>query len=142
MAGVRATVVVPTYKEKENLHELITRVFAGLQGTPWESAVEMVIVDDNSADGSQEVVEECRAAGHNVRIIVRTTERGLSSAVLCGFDACAASTTLLLCMDADLQHPPESVPMVLDTMSAGYDFVIGTRYVGAAAKQTSLRATS
>lgn len=63
--------------------------------------------------------------GYNVKIIVRTTERGLSSAVMRGFHD--AEGEYLLCMDADLQHPPESVPDMFDNLR-NHPFVLGTRY--------------
>jgi glycosyltransferase involved in cell wall biosynthesis len=66
-------------------------------------------VDDNSRDGSEETVNAMAAAGFAARIIVRTTERGLSSAVIRGFQE--GRGQLLLCMDGDLQHPPESGTM-------------------------------
>ena len=97
--------VVPAYKEGANLTELVKRVFAAFDGAGKEaiqrSQVEMIIVDDNSRDGSEEAVNALAAQGYPVKIIVRTTERGLSSAVIRGFDE--AKGRLLLCMDADLQ---------------------------------------
>ena len=135
MQKVKATVVVPTYKEVDNLRALITRVFSSLDQTEWKGVTEMIIVDDNSKDGSEEVVKEMERKGYRVRMIVRENERGLSSAVLKGFEE--AEGELLVCMDADLQHPPEAVPLVLNSLisssssSPSVEFVIGTRYGGA-----------
>jgi dolichol-phosphate mannosyltransferase len=102
---VVASVVVPAYKEGANLTELVKRVFAAFDRAGKEaiqrSQVEMIIVDDNSRDGSEEAVNALTAQGYAVKIIVRTAERGLSSAVIRGFDE--AKGRLLLCMDADLQ---------------------------------------
>jgi dolichol-phosphate mannosyltransferase len=117
--GVSVSVIVPAYHEVNNLPELIRRVFAAfdkspplINGTPSKWIPEMVIVDDNSNDGSREAVEKAAATlGVDARIVVRTNERGLSSAVLRGFDE--AKGDYLLCMDADLQHPPEKVPHLL-----------------------------
>jgi cellulose synthase/poly-beta-1,6-N-acetylglucosamine synthase-like glycosyltransferase len=97
---VHASIVVPCYHEKDNLRPLVTRVFAAVTD---KSRVEIVLVDDNSRDGTVEEVEKLRAEGHNVRVIVRTApgEKGLSSAVLRGFQE--ARGTNLVCMDADLQ---------------------------------------
>ncbi|OQR98866.1 hypothetical protein ACHHYP_07743 [Achlya hypogyna] len=131
MTQIAASIVVPTYKECANLHELVTRVFAAL-GPARAAITEIIVVDDNSADGSEDVINKLAASGMNVRIIVRTTERGLSSAVLRGFKE--ARGKLLLCMDADLQHPPESVPALIDAIDPALgkaEFVIGTRYGGA-----------
>ncbi len=82
--GIAATIVVPTYKESANLKELVTRVFAALGAR--SKSTEIIVVDDNSNDGSEDVIKALAATGLNVRIIVRTTERGLSSAVLRGFE--------------------------------------------------------
>lgn len=120
------SVIVPAYKEGKNLGPLTTRVFAALKAEGMDGTTEMIIVDDNSKDDSEAVVNKLKGEGYNVRIMIRTTERGLSSAVLAGFDA--AEGEHLLCMDADLQHPPEKVPDLLKTMRDGNQYVIGTRY--------------
>ncbi|CAK4642396.1 hypothetical protein LEN26_000003 [Aphanomyces euteiches] len=125
--AVKASIVVPTYKECANLKELVTRVFKALGDSA--KTTEIIVVDDNSNDGSEDVIKSLAATGLNVRIIVRKTERGLSSAVLRGFEESKGS--LLLCMDADLQHPPESVPQLIDAIDpekGNAEFVIGTRY--------------
>jgi dolichol-phosphate mannosyltransferase len=122
--AIENTIVVPAYHEKLNIRPLTTRLFAAL-GNAESKTTELIFVDDNSQDGSVEEVEQLQKEGYNVRIIVRTTERGLSSAVLKGFEE--GKGEYLLCMDADLQHPPESVPDFLKTLRK-YPFVIGTRY--------------
>ncbi len=141
------SVVVPTYKEKLNLRPLITRTFAALDKTRLKGKVELLVVDDNSGDGSQQEVEALAREGFPCRIIVRTkgeaslrlsalsllspAERGLSSAVIRGFDE-ATGCEALLCMDADLQHPPEKVPeLLLAVLDGKHEFAIGTRYAGA-----------
>ncbi|KAF0687454.1 Aste57867_20818 [Aphanomyces stellatus] len=126
-SAITASIIVPTYKECANLKELVTRVFAALGARA--ATTEIIVVDDNSQDGSEDVIKALAATGLNTRIIVRTTERGLSSAVLRGFEE--AKGSLLMCMDADLQHPPESVPDLLDAIDpakGNAEFVIGTRY--------------
>ncbi|KAH9920009.1 nucleotide-diphospho-sugar transferase [Epithele typhae] len=123
------TIVVPAYRENGNLRPLVTRIFAALSqpGSPADArATEVIIVDDNSRDGSVETVDGLRREGYNVRIIVRTTERGLSSAVVRGFREARGDN--MLCMDADLQHPPEYVPAMLSALSPTKEFVLGTRY--------------
>src|SRR5262245_44667113 len=98
------SIVVPTYREAENLPHLIERIDRvraehGLDG-------ELLVMDDDSKDGSEEVI-----AGLNrdwVRFIVRKANRGLSPAVVDGLRA--ASHDVLVVMDADLSHPPEKIP--------------------------------
>lgn len=126
---IQYSVVVPAYKENGNLRPLVTRIFAALRriDSPVPAAqTEVIVVDDNSRDGSVETVHALAQEGYNVRIVVRTLERGLSSAVVRGFQEAAGEN--MLCMDADLQHPPEYVPSMLAALDARHTFVLGTRY--------------
>ncbi len=119
------SIVVPAYCEAPNLRRLTERVFAATRAANLEA--ELIIVDDNSADGSTEIVADL-AAMFPVRIIVRTNERGLSSAVLRGFEE--ARGPFLVVMDADLSHPPEAIPDLVAPIREGRaDFVLGSRYV-------------
>lgn len=101
---IHYSVIVPAFRENGNIRPLVTRIFAALSRVdspvPAEQ-VEIIIVDDNSRDGSVESVQELQREGYNVRIVVRTTERGLSSAVVRGFQEAIGDN--MLCMDADLQ---------------------------------------
>jgi dolichol-phosphate mannosyltransferase len=103
-ATITHSIIVPAYKEKLNLRPLTTRIFAAFADSespiPAEN-VELIVVDDNSRDGSVEEVDALHDEGYNVRIIVRTNERGLSSAVVRGFKE--AKGDAMICMDADLQ---------------------------------------
>jgi cellulose synthase/poly-beta-1,6-N-acetylglucosamine synthase-like glycosyltransferase len=103
-APITHSIIVPAYKEKLNLRPLTTRIFTAFNDSespiPAEN-VEVIIVDDNSRDGSVEEVEVLRDEGYNIRIIVRTNERGLSSAVVRGFKEAKGDS--MICMDADLQ---------------------------------------
>lgn len=107
-SSVEYSVIVPAYKEQGNLRSLVERVFAAVKAERKSdlsaSSVEILIVDDNSRDGSVETVEQLQKDGYNARIIVRTKERGLSSAVVRGFEE--AKGEMMLCMDADLQVSP------------------------------------
>ncbi|KAI0343811.1 hypothetical protein BDW22DRAFT_1210616 [Trametopsis cervina] len=126
---IHYTIVVPAYKENLNLRPLVTRTFAALSrpDSPVPAQqVELLVVDDNSRDGSVETVGILQQEGYNVRIVVRTLERGLSSAVVRGFQEALGDN--MLCMDADLQHPPEYVPTMLAALSPSRTFVLGTRY--------------
>lgn len=120
------SIIVPTFREAPNLEPLIQRIFAALE--PSEREAELILVDDDSRDGTEAIVESQREH-YPVRLIVRHKERGLSSAVLAGFRE--AKHNLLLVLDADLQHPPEMIPALLECLEDGdCDFVIGTRYRG------------
>ncbi|NLX53677.1 MAG: glycosyltransferase family 2 protein [Planctomycetaceae bacterium] len=120
------SVVVPAYCEVDNIRELVLRVGAALESAG--VTYEVIIVDDNSQDGTDEVVQILELEGHPIRLITRVGERGLSTAVLRGFDV--AQGTVLVCMDADLSHPPEKLPeMIRRCTEQQADFVIGSRYV-------------
>ncbi len=123
---VTLSVVVPTYREAENLAHLVPAITQVLQQHGLRH--EIVIVDDDSRDGTPEVVAQLSRDGHHARLITRTDERGLSSAVIRGFQE--ATGDVLLCMDADLSHPPSAIPRLLgELQQPGVDFVIGSRYV-------------
>lgn len=119
-----ASVIVPAFREAPNLEPLTQRLFAATRGAGW--TIELIIVDDNSQDGTEETVERLASEGFDVKVVVRRTERGLSSAVLAGF--AHAKFEKLAVMDADLQHPPEIMPELLEKLGGDCDFVIATRY--------------
>jgi len=120
------SIVVPTYHEVDNLGPLCQRIHTAMSGAG--ISYEILVVDDDSADGSVEEMKRICAEGIAVRIIVRKGERGLSSAVLRGFRE--AKGTVLVCMDANLSHPPEKLPELVAAIRTGEaDFVIGSRYV-------------
>ncbi|MFQ5423253.1 MAG: polyprenol monophosphomannose synthase [Phycisphaerae bacterium] len=124
MPGESVSIVVPTFREAENIPILTERLFHALNEAG--ISAELIIVDDDSGDGTQDVVESL-AATHPIRLIVRTGERGLSSAVVRGF--AEARHDILLCMDADLSHPPEAVPAVIAPIAENRaEFCIGSRY--------------
>jgi dolichol-phosphate mannosyltransferase len=116
------TVIVPTYNERDNLPVLLERLQRALAdaGRPFE----LLIVDDNSPDGT---AQAAMALGPAVRTILRTDERGLATAVIRGLQE--ARYDLCVCMDADLSHPPEVVPTLIDKVTDGAPFALGSRYV-------------
>ena len=116
------TIVIPTYKERDNIQPLVTRIHAVLQDYPYD----ILVVDDNSPDGTAEEVRRL-AAAYPINVVVRTDKRGLASAVVDGF--ALAKGRLLAVMDADLQHPPEIIKPLLDAAVNGVDLVIASRYI-------------
>jgi dolichol-phosphate mannosyltransferase len=117
-------VIVPSYNERENVALLYEKVTAALGATPFE----FIVVDDNSPDGTSEVVREMARHHQNVRGIHRLGRRGLSSAVVEGILASAAPYFAVI--DADLQHDETILPQMLDKAIAGDHIVVGTRYGG------------
>ncbi len=122
------SVIVPTYREAANLPELVARIDAAAREAG--IAAEILVVDDNSSDDTFAV---CAALAEKfpLTLIVRTKERGLASAVVAGMSA--AKGGVLLCLDADLSHPPEKIPELYAALMNGNvdgpDFVMGSRYV-------------
>ncbi len=120
------SIIVPTYQESENLPTLIDRIRMAV--TPLQMPYEVIIVDDDSRDGTVETVDELTKNGHPIRLIVRKDQRGLSSAVIRGFRETKGE--LLICMDADLSHPPEAIPAMVNAFDdPQVEMVIGSRYV-------------
>ena len=128
--GSTLSVVVPAYNETDNIRPLCERLFKALKASSIDG--ELLIMDDESVGTAptKAVVAELKTEGYNIRIHARTKKegKGLSSAVLLGFDMAANDT--MLCMDADLQHEPESVPDVAAPILNGTaDFTVGSRNV-------------
>lgn len=125
--SVDLSIVVPTLNEALNLAALTERIDAALGGRRYE----ILFVDDASTDDTVAVCERL-ARKYPVRLHVRTHPKdGLSGAVLDGFELARGHT--LVVMDADLQHPPERLPVLLETLESGEaDFVLGSRHVAGA----------
>lgn len=119
--------VIPTLNEAGNIEPLCARIRAALD--PEGVDYEVIIVDDGSADGTQEVARACGQSDPRIRLLVRQGEKGLSGAVVHGWRHTDAA--LLGVMDADLQHPPELLPELLRALGNGNDIAIGSRYVQA-----------
>jgi dolichol-phosphate mannosyltransferase len=117
--------VVPTYNERDRLPELVRAIFAAYDAAGIDG--ELVIVDDNSPDGTGAVADEL-ARGFPIKVVHRAGKLGLGTAVVEGFAAAAAEIVGVI--DADLSHPPSLVPRMLAVLQQeGADLVIGSRYV-------------
>ncbi len=116
------SIIVPTYNERDNIEELVSRISKALEGYEFE----IIIVDDDSPDKTWEKAQEL-AQKYPLRVIRRTKEKGLSSAVIRGFKE--AKGDIFVVMDADLQHPPEVIPKLIEAIESGADIAIGSRYV-------------
>lgn len=121
-SNIELSLIAPTYNERENLVPLVERVHEVLSKYRYE----LVIVDDNSPDGTAELARSL-STKYPLKVIVRTAERGLASAVVRGFNE--ASGRVLCVIDADLQHPPEAIPDLLEAIDSGADVVIASRYI-------------
>jgi dolichol-phosphate mannosyltransferase len=119
--GSRACVVLPTYNERENLPLIVPRI---LEAAP---QVDVLVVDDNSPDGTGSIADQLAARDPRVRVLHRPGKEGLGRAYLAGFaQALAAGYGRILEMDADFSHDPSRLPALLGTDA---DVVLGSRYV-------------
>jgi dolichol-phosphate mannosyltransferase len=116
-------VIVPTFREAGNIPLLIERLDALRRAH--SDPLQLTIVDDDSRDGTAEIIERLNLPW--VRLIVRSADRGLSAAVLEGLRRTTGD--IIVVMDADLSHPPEAIPSMLEKLGNGCDFVVGSRYV-------------
>jgi dolichol-phosphate mannosyltransferase len=122
-SGPELSIIVPTFNERENIAELIGRLVACLGDRSWE----VVFVDDDSPDGTADLVREHAAADSRVRCLQRIGRRGLSSACIEGM--LATTAPFLAVIDADLQHDERLLPQMLDALKQGdTDMVVGSRY--------------
>jgi dolichol-phosphate mannosyltransferase len=120
------SLVVPTYNERFNIGPLIGRIEEALKQKPFD--FEIIVVDDNSPDETWRRAQEMAREDSHLRVIRREGSRGLATAVVEGWKA--AKGEILGVMDADMQHPPELLPDLLDPILMGRaDIVIGSRHV-------------
>jgi dolichol-phosphate mannosyltransferase len=118
------SVVVPTFNERDNVTALLRKLEAALAGLAWE----VIFVDDNSPDGTWDVVRDLARRDNRVRCIRRIGRRGLSGACIEGILASSAPCAAV--MDADLQHDEAQLPKMLALLQAGgVDLVVGSRYI-------------
>lgn len=126
-AGPAVTVVVPTYNERETISELLRRIARAAGGS---SRCEVLVIDDSSPDGTGQVVAGVAAelqAVLPILLITRPGKSGLASAVLEGVRR--ARGDVIVVMDSDLSHPPETVPALLGALAGGADLAVGSRYI-------------
>jgi dolichol-phosphate mannosyltransferase len=123
---VRLSVVIPTYNESKNVGELVKRL-TELLGPPLGGGYELIVVDDDSPDRTWEVAQGLTRTYPHVRVVRRTAERGLSTAVIRGWQA--ARGDILGVIDADLQHPPEVILGLWNQLQAGADLAVASRHV-------------
>ncbi|WP_026303560.1 polyprenol monophosphomannose synthase [Jongsikchunia kroppenstedtii] len=125
-SGEGALVIIPTYNELENLPLIIGRLHAAMP------AAHVLVVDDNSPDGTGPLADQLAVDDSDKRIFVlhRTEKNGLGGAYLAGFEwGLAREYTVFIEMDADGSHAPEQLHRLLDRINSGADMVAGSRYI-------------
>lgn len=125
-AQIKLSMVVPTYNESKNVAEMVRRLTALLDG-PLGKTYEIIVVDDNSPDRTWEVAQSLTAQYPQLRVMRRQGERGLSTAVIRGWQA--ARGDILAVIDADLQHPPEVTMGLWQEIERGAEIAVASRHI-------------
>ncbi|MDQ3640078.1 MAG: polyprenol monophosphomannose synthase [Actinomycetota bacterium] len=121
---MRATVIVPTYQEADNIAVLLRRIRVAAP------SVHVVVVDDGSPDGTADVAEAVGAEVGHVEVLRRPAKDGLASAYQAGFaHAILGGAEIVITMDADHSHDPAVIPQLVEASERGADLVIGSRYI-------------
>jgi len=115
----KLSIVVPAFNESGNVKTLSERVFSVLASYDYD--VEIVFVDDGSSDGTSDVVRELRSHDERIKLIVLSRNFGHQIALTAGIDH--AFGDAVVTMDADLQHPPEVIPVLIEKWISGFDIV-------------------
>jgi dolichol-phosphate mannosyltransferase len=120
---MKILVIIPTYNEKENISTILPLVLKQDQG------IEVLVVDDNSPDGTGKLVEELKASNPRVKLITRAKKSGLGTAYMAGFDyALRNGYDYIFEMDSDFSHDPNYIPDFLKAIKDS-DLVLGSRYI-------------
>ena len=123
VSTTRPAVVLPTYNERENLPRLV----AALRGL--QRGLRMVVVDDDSPDGTGALADDLAAQGSDLTVLHRRGQRGFGGAQTAGLaEALRGGADAVVTMDCDFSHDPAAVPALLDALAEN-DLVIGSRYV-------------
>lgn len=126
---MKTLIVVPTYNESENIRNLIPSI---LQVRP---DVEILVVDDNSPDGTAGIVREMQKNNPHLHLLLREKKQGLGRAYVAGFNwGLERGFETLVEMDADFSHRPVDLAKILTEMN-GYDFIVGSRWVSGGATE-------
>jgi len=122
--SMRNYIVLPTYNEKENIGPLVEKIFSLIP------EVYILVVDDNSPDGTAAVVEELMKKHPNLSLLKRPVKNGLGGAYIEAFKKLLAEKDIenIVMMDADFSHNPKYLPKMFEE-SGNYDLVIGSRYI-------------
>lgn len=124
-----AWLVLPTFDEAENLERMVTAVLPELEAAAADLGVTVLVVDDDSPDGTGAIADRLAAADSRVRVLHRTERTGLGPAYLAGFAvALEAGAGLVLEMDCDFSHDPRDVGRLVAAVRGGADVALGSRY--------------
>ena len=121
---VKVTVIIPTYNEIENIDSILKAVRASVPDA------EILVVDDNSPDGTGQQAEKTAKEIGRVRVLHRPSKEGLGTAYRDAFKLVLdGDTDVIITMDADFSHDPATIPLFLDAVKNGAEIVVGSRYI-------------
>ncbi len=129
---MRSLVIVPTYNEVENIRPLVTEIFAAVSSAGLAKDFAVLVVDDNSPDGTGKAVQELQKSMPfgQLHLLSRPGKQGLGRAYIAGFKwGLEQGYEVLVEMDADFSHRPVDLVKLLTAVHEGADFAIGSRYV-------------
>lgn len=118
------SIIIPTYNESENIENMIHALEDMFSNNSIDG--EIIVVDDNSPDDTGDLAKKVNKKYGNVKVVVRTDDRGLSQSVVEGFNHCESD--VIGVVDCDFSHPVDLIPAFLDKINSGCDVVFGTRY--------------
>ncbi|MBD0385421.1 MAG: glycosyltransferase [Nostoc sp. C3-bin3] len=124
--SIYLSLVIPTYKERDNIKNVVS-ILSQLLDESIPGSYELIVVDDDSPDRTWEIAESLTTEYPQLRVMRRQQERGLSSAVIRGWQA--ATGNVLGVIDGDLQHPPEVLMQLLGSVKQGADLAVASRHV-------------
>jgi len=118
---MKTLIILPTYNEVKNIDKLMPKIL--------EQEVEILFIDDNSTDGTIDVIREWMEKDRRINLIQRQSKLGLGTAYVTGFKwALKRDYQYIFEMDADLSHDPQDIPKFISKCEEGYDLVVGSRY--------------
>lgn len=122
---MNTAIIIPTYNEKDNISELLKRIKSALNGHKYS----IIFVDDNSNDGTSELIEKYKKENKNIYLYKRQEKNGLATAYIDGINyAISLGFDAFIQMDADLSHNPSYLTKMMEALN-DFDLVIGSRYI-------------
>ena len=128
---MNSSIVIPTYNEAENVKALIPQVVEIFNHNGYSDKGKILVVDDNSSDGTSEVIEKFMEQYDNLFLLKRAKKTGLGSAYIAGFKYALDNLDpdIIFEMDGDGSHDPRDIVRFLDGLENGYDVIVGSRYI-------------
>ena len=126
---MKLAVILPTYNERENIENMISSLTEVFRNNKIDGLI--VVVDDDSPDGTGKIVDEIRKVNKIVHIVHREVKEGLGRAYIAGmkYSMKELKADLIMTMDCDFSHDPKLIPNFIKKIEEGYDLVLGSRYI-------------